>query len=446
MGDYSRRDFIKVTSCAMGGLILAGCGSGSGGAGGGITTPNGYYFYRLKSAGGDAGAASRSLPVYEFGSSAHIGRDGIITFDAYDVDGRQGMFQLDVDFTDRKPLIAQEHTPLLAGDVLPDGRAVKKFLAHDVNSDGNIAAVIRASGDNGTPLGTGLYLNDARSGFDPVVGVGDTFHQNRYKSTGIVGDVSLQDDNDLLVVLNHLTGSNPQTGLFQLPGAALSASMQVMQTGQFLSGTEEQVTGFGIVDHKGDVFSTTISHSSSGLLGAQQDGSGGSVNSLLHGSLGSANDLLLLSAGPNVAGSTHTAVVHYGPRVAPDGTIYTKIADQYNERLIAGDQVIKTTDGVTAKGYKITSFTPGCVGPDGVFYYTEYAETETDGLRTSLFAYDGAEHKIILASGDTLSDGGSPVKNIFFSTTTNHIADDGKIVFLCEFADRSSAIVVGIPA
>lgn len=446
MGDYSRRDFIKITSCAMGGVILAGCGSGGGGTGGGITTPNGYYFYRLKTTGENVGATARTLPIYEFGASAHISRNGIITFDAFDVNGNQGLFQLDVDFSVQKPRIVQEHSSLLSGDVLTGGREVKKFTAHDVNSEGNIVAVIKPVTGSETHYGGGLYFNSLRSGFEPILGIGDRFQQGLYESTGIFGDVSLHDGNSLLVTANHLTGTAPRTSLFHLPGAAWSSSSLVMSTGDFLNGTDEYVTGFGVVDHNVDGhFSTTISHALSGLLGATATGTEGTVNGLLHGHLSNPNDHLLLSAGPHIATSTHTANVHYGPRVAPDGTIYSKIADQYNESLISGDQIIKTTDAVTAEGYKITSFTPGCVGSDGVFYYTEYSEGD-NGLHTALFAYDGVEHKVILSKGKTLSDGGSPVKNILFATTTNHIADDGKIVLLCEFDDKSTSIVVGIPA
>lgn len=446
MVKISRRDFIRTTSCAMGGVILSGCGSGNGGLGGGITTPSGYYFYRLKTEGNNAGTGSRSLPIYEFGASVHISTGGIITFDAFDIKGRQGLFQLDVDFTNQKPLIYQEHTSLLTGDVLADGRDVKKFISHDVNRDGNIAAVIKPAASSEIHYGSGLYLNHLRGGFEPILGIGDKFHQDQYESTGIMGDISLDDENSLLLTANHLTGSAPRSSLFHLPGSMLSNSRQVMSTGDFVNGSDEFVTGFGIVDHNAaGHFSSTISHAQSGLVGAvKQPGAENPVNGLLQGHLANPNDHFLLSAGPNISASTHTASVHYGPRVASDGMIYSKIADQYKESLIAGDEVIKTTDGVSSQGDKISSFTPGCTGADGAFYYTEYSESES-GLHTVLFAYDGVEHKEILSSGNTLSDGGSPVRNILFSTTTNHVADDGNIVLLCEFADKSTSIVVGIP-
>ncbi len=449
MKEIDRRQFLKVSGVALGGVILSGCGSGSGGSGGGITTPNGYYFYRLKTAGENAGTGSRSLSLYEFGGSAHISSGGIITFDGFDMDGRQGMFQLDVDCTNQIPTIEQEHASLLTGDILTDGREVKKFVAHDVNNDGNIAAVIKpAYNDNNTThYGSGLYLNHSRGGFERILVAGDKFHQNLYESTGIMGDVSLQGGNSLLVTTNHLTGTTPRFSLFHIPGAALSKSTKIMSTGDYVNGTDEYITGFGIVDHNADgIFSGTISHALSGLVGAaQQNGSENTVNSLLHGHLSNPNDHLLLSAGPEISASTHTAKVHYGPRVAPDGTVYSKIADQHNESLIAGDEVIKTTDGLTSEGYKISSFTPGCMGADGIFYYTEYSDTDR-GMHTALFAYDGAEHKMILSRGNTLSDGGSPVRNILFSTTTNHVSDDGRIVLICEFDDKSTSVVIGIPA
>jgi len=446
MADYSRRDFIRLSSCALGGVILAGCGSGNGGSGGGVSTPNGYYFYRLKTAGEQAGTGSRAFGVYEFGSSVHLSKDGIVTFDALDVDGNQALFQFDVDFSGSKPQISQELTALLSGDILADGRVVKKFVAHDVNEDGNIAAVIQPANNSEQHYGSGLYLNTARSGFERILGVGDVFHNDLYESTGIIGDVSLGGGNSLLFAANHLTGSAPQSSIFHLPGGLLANSNLVMSTGDYLNSSEEQFTGFGILDHLADgYFSVTASHRLSDYLGANQAGSDGSVNSLLGGHLANPDDHLLISAGSNMLNSIHTATVHYGPRVAPDGTVYSKIADPDRESLIAGDVVIKTTDEVTFRGDKIDSFTPGCVSPDGVFYYSEYSDTR-DGLYTDLYAYDGENHRLILSTGDTLSDGGSPVKHILFSTTTNHIDADGRLVFVCEFVDKSSAVVVGMPA
>lgn len=447
MPSYSRRDFVRLTSCALGGVILAGCGSGNGGTGSGISTPNGYYFYRLKTAGEQAGTGSRSLAVYEFGSSVHIGSDGLVTFDALDVDGNQALFQFDIDFSGQRPRIDRELTALLSGDILADGRVVKKFVAHDVNNAGNIAAVIQPANNSERHYGSGLYLNDPRtgSGFERILGVGDVFHNDVYESTGIIGDVSLGDGNSLLFSATHLTSSAPKSSIFHLPEGLLANSNLVMSTGDYVNGSEEQFTGFGILDHLAEgSFSVTASHRISNYLGANQAGTDGSINSLLTGHLNNPDDHLMLSAGESMVNSVHTANVHYGPRVAPDGTVYSKIADSDRESLIADDVVLKTTDEVTFRGDKIDSFTPGCVSPDGVFYYSEYSETR-DGLYTDLYAYDGANHNLILSTGDTLSDGGSPVKHILFSTTTNHIDADGRLVFVCEFSDRSTAVVVGMP-
>ena len=447
MPSYSRRDFIRLTSCALGGAILAGCGSGNGGSGSGISTPNGYYFYRLKTAGEQAGTGQRSLAVYEFGSSVHIGDNGIVTFDALDVDGNQALFQFDVNFSGSKPLIAHENTALFSGDILADGRVVKKFVAHDVNDAGSIAAVIQPANNSERHYGSGLYLNDSRtgSGFERILGVGDAFHNDVYQSTGIIGDVSLSDGNSLLFSASHLTGSAPKTSIFHLPEGSLANSNLVLSTGDYVNGNDEQFTGFGILDHLAEGhFSVTASHRISDYLGANEAGSDGSMNSLLSGHLTNPDDHLMLSAGSKMVNSVHTANIHYGPRIASDGTVYSKISDSDRESLIADDVVLKTTDEVTFRGDKIDSFTPGCVGLDGIFYYTEYSETR-DGLYTDLYAYDGANHNLILSTGDTLSDGGSPVKHILFSTTTNHIDADGRLAFVCEFTDKSSAVVVGMP-
>lgn len=446
MGEISRREFIRISSCALGGVILVGCSdSGNGGSGGGRTIPNGYYFYRLKTSGQQVGTGSRSLSIYDFGGSAHISESGVFTFDAIDVNGRQGLFQLHVDLAGRLPAILDERTSIISGDVLGDGREVQKCLRHDVNNQGNIAAVVRPANNSEKHYGSGLYLNISESGFERILGSGDSFHQGLYESTGILGDVSLREGNSLLFEANHLTGAAPKSSIFHLPGASLSSSKQMMSTGDYINGTDQYLTGFGIIDHIADShFSVTVSHQYSGLLGVEQGTASSAVNSLLTGYISNPGDHLLLSAGPEISTADHTANVHYGPRIGPDGTVYSKIADEFKESLIAGSEVIKTTDGVTREGYKVDSFTPGCVGPDGIFYYTEYAETDK-ALHTALYAYDGTDHKVILSTGNTLSDGGAPVKNILFSTTTHHVGDDGIITLVCEFEDNSSALIVGIP-
>lgn len=339
-------------------------------------SPSGYYFYRLKTTGEQTGEKSKAIVIYELGGSTHFSENGIITFDALDIDGKQALIQLDVDFSGQVPVISREHTSVISGDVLTDGRVVSSFSSHDVNDSGSIAAVIKPANNSKKHYGSGLYLNDSRLGFERILGVGDKFHQGLYESTGILGDVSLHSGNSLLFEASHLTGSAPRCALFHLPGAKHSASSQIITTGDFINGTDQHVTGFGLIDHVADShFSITTSHgiSTSIQLNAEQNNVLPRANNLLMGHLATPGDHLLLSSGGDVKSSPHTAAVHYGPRVALDGTIYTKIADMHKEYLIAGEKVIKTTDEITSKGYNIDSFTPGCVGPDGVFYYTEYS-------------------------------------------------------------------------
>lgn len=440
-----RRQFLKLSSGALGGAILSGCQfpriSDS------TVITNGYYFYRLKSTGESVGSDERSFNIYEFGGSSHISDNAVITFDAYDMSGNHGLFQLDLDFLGHAPICREEYSALLSGDTLSDGREVRDFGAHDVNTAGNIVAVIHAKA-NSEHAASGVYLDESRAGFEAVLTAGTRYNEGAFEATGIIGDVSLEDDNSMLIVANHRTETGPQNHLVHLPAANLHSANPLLSSEDLLASSDEQITDFGLISHNASgYFSVTVSHTlSTGVeTSATANSSTNPINSLVYGHVDNPEDHLLLSAGPSFTESTHTAHIHYGPRVASDGTVYSKIVYADEERLIAGDSVIKTSSDTSSSGATISSFTPGCVGADDIFYYTEYTEQEGE-LATSLYAYDGNGHQLVLASGDSLTDGGAEVSQIYFASSTNHVDAQGRLVLICEFSDKSSAVVIGIPA
>lgn len=456
MKQINRRDFIKLTGTALGGVILAcsGCNWG-GGSSNASELPNGYRFYRLKSAGDRVGGVSRSMPINRFGGSVHISSNGIITFDAYDSDNRQGMFQLDVDLTGSKPTIDRELTPLLAGDTLADQRKVNKFTAHDVNDSGNIAAVLHADGSNVEQhYGAGLYLHDRVNGFLPVMICGNEMNQGRSVANGIIGDVALSGSKDILVIASHTpkkAGTTSGRSMVHLPGASLNSSSHLMTTGDYVNGTEQKINGLGIVDINDNGNFAVSSHTSPvpALFASSNNTTENSSHCILSGHIASPNDHLLFAAAPAAdSSSIHVGELSYGPRIGADGTIYTKIGgvDGNKEILVSGSKIIRRTDEPMPSGEEIFSFTPGSLGSDGTFFYTQYVKKAGDILEVSLIAYNGNEHRSILTTDNILSDGGPAVRNIIFSTTTNHIDNDGRIVLLCEFTDNSTSLVIGIPA
>jgi hypothetical protein len=166
MKQFNRREFIQLTATAIGGIMLTGCGS----SGGGSSVPNGYRFYRLMGNGATVDPMGASFPIERFYGSAHISANGIITFDAMNVNKRRGLFQLGVDTDGFSPKILWERSALLVGDSLDDGRVVGTFKSYDVDQRGNIAAMIDADvRHHEEHYGTGLYVEYEQQGFAPLL-------------------------------------------------------------------------------------------------------------------------------------------------------------------------------------------------------------------------------------------------------------------------------------
>lgn len=448
MVDLNRRDFIRMTSCALGGILLTGCGGGS-------SSPNGYRFYRLKTVGDTVGAGSRSLTIADFGGSVHISEGGIITFDAFDANKRHGLFQLDVDFHRLTPAVERQHTAVIAGEVLADQREVRDFAAHDVDGRGNVAAILqpKSSGKKGHYFG-GLYHKMRDADFVPLMIYGNELDGGDTIASGQFGDVTLCENNGVLVGASHLPkvrGSSSGRGLLHLPDpvgsvGAVGAVNRLLNAEDFISRTDHMIHGFGIMDvgPNGD-FAVNASSLPSDLLGASNDAMN---HCLLTGHISAPNDHTLLSAPTPLTTSVHTAGISYGPRVGADGTVFTKLGGfegNDTEVLLKGAEVIRRTDTAGPFGEYAASFTPGATAADGTYYYTQYVENADESVSIDLLMYDGSVHHPLLSVGDQIANVNVPVANIVFATTTNHVDGSNRIVLLCQFTDESTGLVVGVP-
>jgi hypothetical protein len=447
----NRRDFIKFSGLLIGGTILTGCNIFDGNNDN--TIPNGYKFYKIKSIDDNVGDRNEEFSIAKFGASVHISSNNIVTFDAYDSENKHGLFQLHIDFSNNKPSIIKEHTNILSDDILNDGRNVRDFSSHDVDDSGNILATIQSKNTTSEQhYGDGLYLDIAQNGFETILTCKDELEQYS-EFNGIIGDVAISEENGIIAVVSH-TATNRQgvsgESIIHLPTYELNSLSTLMTTNDYVNGTDYKIAGFGIVDLKGDSLFAVSAHLTlpENLLASADELQAMSQHCILSAYTWSPNDhQLFATPQETMLSSTHTGKLSYGPRVTNDGQICTKIGglDGDNEILVYGDKVIRRTDEVMPTGEEIASFTPGSVAPDGTLFYTQYIVKSDDIVYTSLVAYDGNAHSILLDTGDTLSDGGEAVNHIVFSTTTNHVNEDNKIVMLCEFSDETQSIVIGIP-
>lgn len=447
MAELTRRTFLKMSGVAIGGIILTGCSSGG-------KTPGGYQFYRLTKTGDTVGSGSRTMEISEFGGSAHISSNGVVTFDAFDANQRHGLFQFSVDFSDT-PRILQQDTVVVTDDLLNDLRKVRNFDAHDVDDQGNVAVVLqpKSSAQEGHFAG-GLYYKQRNQDFIPLLLHGDKMDAGDTIFSGQFGDLALCENNGILVVGNHLPavpGASAGQRLLHLPDPTdiLLGCNKLIGAEDYLSTTDYLIHGLGIIDiGLNGSFSVSTHVSSEALLSASSiAGESATHHCLLSGHLTAPNEHFLLAA-PDLLTATHSANVSYGPRVGADGVVASKVggyAGLNSEALIFGEKVIRRTDKAGPSGEYAKSFTPGSVAADGSYYYTQYVETSDGYVSVELLMYDGNEHSTLLESGDQITNVDPLVTDIIFSTTTNHVDSDNRVVMLCHFTDNTTGLVVGIP-
>jgi hypothetical protein len=439
MTNLNRREFIKLTAVAMGGIMLPGCG------GGGKDTPSSYSFYRIKDNGAVVDPMGESFVIERFYGSTHIASNGIISFDAMDSDRRRGLFQLGIDLDGRRPEIVWERSALLSGETLADGRIVSTCKGYDIDESGNIAAIIEARGDGSEDhYGAGLYLDMEGTGFVPLLIAGQVFNDGTGISSGIFGDLSFVAES-VLTVAHHLPkypdSAYQGHSLLHLPGAALSASKVLSTSGEFLPGTDHRISNYGLLDHNGyGDYTAGISARDTGS--AEPEHSHFNVG----GNIDYPGDLQVMTASAQTAmdASVVSGEGGYGSRVGPQGEAYALLDIEDSMKLTRDNQVILSTGDLLPTG-TLAAITTGAVGADGLYYYGSVIEAA--GVNNmALYVYDGVTHTPLLSTGDVLSDGGAPVEQILFGTSTKHVDSENRLVLFCSFADGTTSLVLGIPA
>lgn len=445
MANYSRREFIKTISGVIGGAMLVSCGSGSG------RSPNAYRFYRVATSGDTVGDSARSMVINSFRGSVHLSSNGVITFDAFDVDKRLGVFQVGVDLAKSQPTIDWGRTALIAGETLADGRVVSGVKAMDVNSAGSIAVDIVPTTRKGQSIkhvGSGLYLEIERHGFEPVFNYNQKLLDATVYSTGILGDIALHEDNEILVVASYNAADAeilPGQGLFYLPGASVSSASMLMSTANFVPSANHSLAAIGLVDlHDNGHY--VIQGNALPMTSSKANVSGSDVQSsalMLTGNV-KTTEKQLSGAAPELGAGDVTGQFFYGPRMTSSGIPYGITWDAANEnmKLYHGERLVIGTGDISPTGGEVLLLSTGSVGIDGALYYTI---SSVNPSSQDLVVYNGVDHSILLSIGDVLADGGAPVEAIYFGATTKHVDAQNRIVMFCSFTDGTGSLVIGLP-
>lgn len=445
MNDFRRRDFIRLSGGLLGGVLLTACGGGGDSY---AQLPNGYRFYRLKSANDQVANLPQAFAISRFYGRVHISNNGILTFDAHDANKRRGIFQLGVDFNGARPRIDWESCSLIKGQTLVDGRVVSTCKTYDVDAAGRIAAVIDADlRHSEAHYGSGLYVAQARSGFNPVLLAGQSFSDGSTQSAGIFGDVAVSDGH-VLTVAHHLpvgaAAGGSEVSLLHLPGGSTQQGKLLMSAGTPVTGADHNISSFGLVDlNMHGNFSAGLHGLPMGVQATASPESASSFN--IAGHVGNPGDVLLSTAsvGTVVNANIPIGEAGYGPRVGPQGQVFAVLDDADQMVLVRDGEVLRRSGEMSAQG-ELLGLSPGSVGSDGVYYYTALL-ANGDQTTSTLYAYNGNEHVAIVSSGNVLSDGGAPVAQILFGTTTRHVDSESRLVCLCSFEDGTTSLVVGLP-
>lgn len=455
MQKLNRRKFIKLMGGSVGGVILStsffGC---VGGGSSPSNIPNGYRFYRLKSPGETVGEPARNLTIKSFRGTAHFSGNGIITFDAFDADKRAGIFQLGVDLDAPNPEVYWGRTALMTGETLADGRTVGSFKSMDVNSAGSIAVDIVAttpSGQRITHFGSGLYLDVQQQGFEPVFIYGQRFLNESVSSAGILGDIDLHEDNEILVAGNfNPVGDDrmPGQGVLYLPGASVDSATMLIASGDFVPSASHSMESIGLLDmHDNGNYVIQGQARPLSQSGANITGESPGHPLMLTGNV-NTSEHLLLGAAPELGSGDIIAPGFYGPRMSPSGEAYGLTWDEAAEKmqLYYGNQPVIGTGDITAAGESVLLMSTGSVGSDGALYYTVTSVDSADNVVQDLVVFNGTDHSVLLSRGAVLTDGGAPVDTIYFGTTTKQVDAQGRLVLYCTFTDGTSALVIGLPS
>lgn len=134
-----------------------------------------------------------------------------------------------------------------------------------ISANGRVAAVIHpdyaasraqpgTQGAQGAHYGGGLYFHyDRGVGFAPVMGLDHPVDGDDSACNGVFGDVALCENNGLLAVASHTArgpGGRSAKSLLHLssPWDSRPVARPLMTTGDYLRGSDHQLSGIGIID------------------------------------------------------------------------------------------------------------------------------------------------------------------------------------------------------
>lgn len=444
----NRRDFLKLTGAAAGGMILGACGSG-GDSSGWIPAPNGYRFFRV--AGPGSGLPDGST-VARIGEGSMINDNAEILFYADNPSGRGGMYELRMDYSRERPMIAARRKVVAEGDLI-GGFEVGKICYGSTNRAGQHLSVLKMTGGL-----NGVYADRDKTGMHPIVlptGVTSGTDDPQFTFHGYFGDADMDDRGNVIMKAVFNTEAEPlcREGLLLMDGASGKKSVLAEEGGE-LPGGDEKIEAFGMMD-----LASSNGHYAVQVFGPSP-GAGGPVSAQARNRAGSSSMVqgnisqhflraktLAASPGTSLKKSQLATVMSgdiiYGPRIGTDGRVAQVIhkTSDFTILYFDGKEII-TKGGVTPLGNVVKTIGAPIVAASGLLYLL----LESTDRIAELCIYDGVSLRTILATGDPVDASGRsvPIQAFAFGVLRNMLDNSGRLVMTGAFADGLH-VVVGIP-
>ncbi len=438
---HSRRQFLKLLGMAVG-ASLSGCGGGGvppGGAGPGNPAPLAYEFVPVIRSGQDlpaqARAASNGAP---FMGGVVINDRRHVCFHCLDEQEVRGVYRVDVS---DQGVMEPVRKVIREGDVLPDGTVVADFSDGELdNLDDYLFMVEDPEGVHS------LQYCPGGGEFSPLC----KDFQELNAGVKLCGEIypveALSDDGRILCVSDYFDedGEAEGEGLFLMPADQPDQAQLIVAHGQLIPGTTACIKSIGVAELSSGGRYLIQGSASPTLDDGSIDSSGSPMTYVLTGVVGESPQVLALD--PQLGGDDQgyiraSAVMcprlkgnSVGAVLQIDENVTELWIDQ--KRLLQGN--LEGGGSLSPRGSQILSFLPPVFGPDGLVYFEVFT---ADGMELVLF--DGSGFHTVLAKGDTLE--GQVVETIIFGALPECVNNNGELVFMAEFANGESVILLGLP-
>ncbi len=438
----SRRDFLRMLSIAVG-ASLSGCGGNSDSLSGVGVTPgvsgpipaSAPLAYRFVPLVGSGQSLSGGIVAKDGGGAPFMGGVMIndqrqVYFHADDQAELLGVYRVDVSkaggLSDCKKVLREN-------DVLPDGTVVDWFSPGDINNQGQCLVTVT------NPEGvTTLQYAEQDGLFRPLAKAFQQVSPQCNLSGEVCETQSLADDGRILFVADYYDdeGKARGEGVFLLQADRPAECQLVIANDQLVPGTTCGIKTFGVSELRGDRY--LVQGSAKPL-----EGEDSLYTYLLTGRLGETPQLLAGDPGLAGSGSYLPGEVKMCARLGAQsvGSILQTSEDatqlRVNQQLLL-EANFAGGGSRSPRGSAILSLFPPVFGPSGVVYFEAFTN---DGME--LIRYDGSGFSTILAKGDTVN--GKVVETILFGCLPKSCNAQGDLVFVAEFSDGESAVLLGIP-